>query len=394
MDVKRRDRRERRLKAKDIEKLGPGTYEDGGGLRLVVEPSGARRWVLRVTINGKRRNRGLGSAKLVTLEAAREDAFEIRRAAHKGRDLKDERRQQAAKATTFKEAFEIFFESKRQSLSSAKHVEQYRATMEAYVIPVIGYRQVSSIGHSDIIEVLKPIWFKKSATAKLVLQHIEAVFTMAFLRGWCEKASPCIGVAQELGTRRRNVKHRQALPYAEVQQFIETLRDSPATPVTKLAFEWLILTATRSNETRGAAWPEIDEANFKWIIPAERMKKRHKEHVVPLSDRCLEILSQARVLNPDSAFLFPSERTRRPLSERTFTKLLSSLGLTAKTTVHGFRSTFRVWVAEQTDFPREIAEAALSHAIPIPAEAAYVRTDFFDKRRELMRAWADYCCSS
>jgi integrase len=393
MAVRRRNRTERRLKVHDIPKLAPGVHEDGGCLRLVVEPSGARRWVLRVTIRGKRRNLGLGSYPLVTLESARDQAIDIRRAARDGRDLKLERRQQAAKATTFNQAFEIYFESKRQVLTSEKHVNAWLRSMDVYVSPRIGDMPVSEVTHGDIVEILKPIWTKKPDLAKRLLQRMEAVFRMAKPRGWREKYSPCEGVTQELGPQRRIVKHRLALAYVEVRDFIKTLRASPATPVTKLAFEWLILTTTRSKETRFAVWPEIDCNNSKWIIPPERMKKGRKQHIVPLSGRCLEILRQARTLNPGAAFLFPGERTRRPLSERTFTNLLGSLGLSDKTTAHGFRSTFRDWVAEQTDFPREIAEAALSHALPNQVEAAYLRTAFFDKRRELMQRWADYCYS-
>src|SRR5262249_12520178 len=327
----RRVRAEKRLKAKDIGKFGPGVHEDGGGLRLVVEPSGARRWVLRLTINGKRHNRALGPYPLVPLDAARDLATDMRRAARDGRDLAEDRRQQAAKATTFKQAFAAYFEVKRQSLSNAKHRKQWPATMETYVFPAIGKKPVGDVTHADILNVLEPIWFEKPETAKRVLQRIEAVFKSAILRGQREKASPCIGVAQELGTRHREVEHHRALPHSEVREFIEKLRASPAMPITMLAFEWLILTATRSGETRGADWAEIDESKALWVIPRHRMKAG-VEHIVPLSARCLEIARQARLLNPNSVLLFPGSRTRKQLSDMTLTKVLRDLGLADRAT--------------------------------------------------------------
>jgi integrase len=388
----RRVRGEKRLKEKDIKKLGPGTHEDGGGLRLVVDPSGARRWVVRVTIAGKRHNRGLGPYPLVRLESARDTATDIRRAAREGRDLTQERRQQAAKTTTFKQAFKVFFETYQQSLSNAKHVKQWPATMATYVFPTIGDRPVGDVTHADIIELLKPIWHNKAETAKRVLQRMEAVFKSAILHGWREKASPCIGVKDALGgTRHRDVKHRLALPHAEVRKFIKILHARSSEPVTKLAFEWLILTATRPGETRGAVWSEIDEAKSLWVIPKRRMKKGRKEHIVPLSRRCLEIIKQARVLNPDSELLFPSSRTGKELSDMAFTKLIRDLGLADRATPHGFRSSFRDRATEIDKCREVVAEVAIAHTVPHKAEAAYRRSIYLEERVELMARWANYC---
>jgi integrase len=389
--MQRRIRTEKRLRVKDIDRLEPGTHEDGGGLRFVVERSGARRWVLRVTINGKRHNRGLGSYPLVNLESAREEAAEIRRAARKGRDLVDERRQEAAKAITFKVAFETFFEVKRQQLANAKHVKQWPATMATYVFPPIGHRPVAEITRIEIIELLKPIWFAKPETAKRVLQRVDAVFDSVIANEQREKVSPCFNVAKELGTRHREVEHHRALPHAEVRDFIKKLHVCSCDPVTKLAFEWLILTATRSNETRGAVWTEIDTAKALWTIPKERMKKGRKEHIVPLSNRCLEIARQARALNPDSKCLFPAERSGKPFSDNTFGKVLRIIGLDDRATAHGFRSSFKDWCAEVAKVNDEVSEAALSHKVSGKARAAYLRTRFVDERRDLMHRWADYC---
>jgi integrase len=396
--MQRRIRGEKRLKTKDLERLGPGIYEDGGGLRFKVEPSrnkkkpGARRWVLRLTINGKRRDRGLGPYPLVKLDSARDRATDMRRAAREGRDLTLERRQQAAKSKTFEQAFETFFESKRQSLSNGKHIEQWRSTIKTYVFPKIGDRPVSEITHAEIVDVLRPIWFEKPETAKRVLQRMAAVFKMAIRHEWREKASLCDGVKDDLGgTRHRKVKHHRALPYAEVPKFIKMLRASSSEPVTKLAFEWLTLTATRSGETRGAAWPEVDEVKAEWSIPEHRMKKPREHHVVPLSDRCLEIAKQARALNPDAALLFPSELTGKQLSDMTFTKLLRDIGLAERATAHGFRSSFTDWAAEVDKCREAVVEAALSHKIKDKTEAAYRRAPYLEERARLMQRWANYC---
>src|SRR5215831_3495802 len=228
----KRVRGERRLRAKDITALRPGTHEDGGGLRLVVEPSGTRRWVLRVTIAGKRRNRGLGPYPLVALDKARDVALDIRRAARDGRDLPTEQRYERTKSASFRQAFDAFFHLRQQSLSNAKHLKQWPATMEAYVFPRIGDRPVSDITHADVLAIVEPIWFDKPETAKRVLQRMEAVFKSSILRGQREKASPCIGITQELGTDHRDVQHHRALPYDEVPAFIQALRASPATPIT------------------------------------------------------------------------------------------------------------------------------------------------------------------
>jgi integrase len=382
-----RIRAERRLKARDIGFLPPGLHEDGGGLRLLVEPTGSRRWVLRVTIAGKRRYRGLGSYPLVGLALARDQAADIRRAARQGRDLAQERRQELARLTTFKEAFATFFELRRQELGNAKHIWQWSAAMESYIFPTLGHRYVAEITHAEIISVLRPIWFEKAETARRLLQRMELVFKSAILRGQRLAASPCGGVAQELGVRHREVTHYRALPYAEVPAFIQTLRAWRAMPVTKLAFEWLILTATRSGEARGAAWTEID--GEVWRIPATRMKAGVM-HLVPLSSRCREILVEARALNPRSELLFPGGSASK-LSDMTFTKVLRDMGLADRATAHGFRSAFKDWCAEAAKVADEISEAALAHTVSGRVRAAYLRTRFAQERVQLMACWAAFC---
>jgi integrase len=377
-----RVRDERRLKTKDIGRLPPGVHEDGGGLRLIVEVTGSRRWAVRVTIAGKRYSRGLGPYPLITLDEARDQAVDIRRAARKGQDVT----RQADKAVTFRQAFDTVFELRRQKLSNAKHLYQWQATMETFVFPRIGDQPTSETTHADVLAILTPIWFEKPETARRLLQRMELVFKSAILRGHRLAASPCIGIAEELGKQRDVVEHHRALPHGEVPAFIRTLRACGSDPITKLAFEWLILTATRSGETRGATKHELQ--GTQWVIPKERMKAR-QEHVVPLSARCLEMARQVIDLNRSSSLLFPG-RTGKALSDMTFTKLLRDIGLADRATAHGFRSSFRDWCTE-VDHTREVvAEAALAHLVRDKTEAAYRRSTYLEERQALMQRWADF----
>ena len=235
------------LAAKTLQRLPPGCHAHGRGLYLLVTAAGSRRWIIRTKIKGgKRRELGLGSLHDVAIDEARAKASEMRRSARQGCDPTIERRVRAAKAVPFRQAFESYFDNKRQSLGNAKHLAQWVATMEAYVFPRIGDRPVAEIRSGEVIEVLAPIWHLKPETARRVLQRMNAVFEAAILRNWRERASPCIGVVQALGgTRHRVVQHHRALSYEEVPAFIRVLRACAARPVTKLAFEWLVVTATR-----------------------------------------------------------------------------------------------------------------------------------------------------
>jgi integrase len=398
--VRQRIRAEKRLRASKLAKLPLGTHEDGGGLRLVVEPNGedgkpgSRRWVLRVTINGKRRNRGLGPFPLVTIDKAREQATDIRRAAREGRDLIRELQQQRAKMVTFRQAFDAYYELRKKTLSNRKHKQQWTSTMETYVYPKIGDLPVANVTHADVLAILEPIWFEKAETARRVLQRMELVFKSTIVLGQREKASPCVGIRQQLGIQHVDVEHLRALPYADVPAFLSALRMCNSEQVTRLAFEWLILTATRSAETRGARWEEINRRQALWTIPKERMKGRRtkrREHVVPLPERCLEILEQARALNPRSDLLFPGPRTGAELSDMTLTKVLRDLQIAERATVHGFRSSFRDWATEVDKAREVVAEAALAHNVKDKTESAYRRAVYLDERRGLMERWATYC---
>lgn len=345
--MRHRVRGEKRLKAKDIASLPSGVHEDGGGQRLVVEPPrgkkpGPRRWVLRVTIVGKRHNRGLGPYPLVNLDRARDAAGDIRRAAREGRGLIAEQRGAQARSVTFRQAHETMFEIRRKAITSEKHVKQWMSAMERYVFSSIGNQLVSVIKHADILATLKPVWFDKPQLGRAVLQRVEAVFQSAIRHGQRENPSPCSGVIAELGRQNHEVEHFRALPYAEVSSFLKKLRISNSGKATKLALEWLILTATRSKEARGARWDEIDERHALWSIPKERMKGR-REHVVPLSARCLEILKEARTLESSNGLVFPSPQTGEVMSENTLGWVLLGLGMKDRATVHGLRSSFRDW---------------------------------------------------
>ena len=365
----------------------PGTHEDGGGLRLVVSDSGTKRWVVRISIRGRRRELGAGGYPSVSLESARKRATEIRTAAGDGRDITQEHRLTRHCGQTFRQCFETLYVIKCRNLSNKKARLQWRTTMATYVFPLVGDCLVGEVTSGHVLEILEPIWSEKPETARRVLQRMEAVFKSAILRGLRERASPCIGVAQELGVKHRVVVSHRALPYTEVPAFILSLRAAQCRPATRLALEWLILTATRSGDTRLACWSEIDEDKRCWTIPAERAKAR-RTHMVPLSRRCLEILRETRELHDGQALLFPGTRPGKSLSDMTMTKLMRDARIDA--VPHGFRSSFRSWAGDVAKVRREVAEAALAHQIRDKTEAAYVRTTYFEERRALMERWARF----
>ena len=264
------------------------------------------------------------------------------------------------------------------------------------MFPVIGDVPIEDVDADQIIRVLEPIWYEKDETAKRVLQRMEAVFKSAIRLGKREKASPCIGVAEELGTRHREVRHHPAMPYESLPDFIARLREPTqrAWQTTRPALEFLILTATRSSETREAMWSEFDLEKGLWVIPKERMGKSRKKHVVPLSRRCLEILYEMKAVNPCSSYVFEGTKKGRPLSDMTLTKLLRDAGLGKEATVHGFRSSFKDWCAEREKVADEVSEAALAHTNKDRVKAAYLRTNFLEERKSLMERWMKHCGSA
>jgi integrase len=385
---------EKKLTALRVKSLNtPGKYEDGGGLRLVVDPGGSKRWVVRVTVAGQRLERGLGGFPQVSLEQARLKATEIKNAAANDIDLRAVERAETLRGTAFRTVFDISFAQRQKQLSNAKHLQQWRSTMDAYVFPKIGDMLIAEIKTADILDVLTPIWFDKPETAKRVLQRMETVFKSAIVRGLRERASPCIGVAAELGTKHRGVKHHASLPWQDVPVFLAELRalGGRRSPLTVLALEFLILTASRSGETRGALWSELDLDAAVWTIPKERMKARQL-HRVPLSPRVIAVLHGARALKPNSLLVFEAARSDKMLSDMTLTKVLRDMELDA--TPHGFRSSFKVWAAEVAHAQHEVSEAALAHTNPSKVVAAYLRTDFYQERIALMAQWAAHCAGA
>ncbi|MEO0389384.1 MAG: integrase arm-type DNA-binding domain-containing protein [Pseudomonadota bacterium] len=373
------------LSARKVETAGPGRHGDGRGLFLYVKASGARSWVLRYQVTGKRHDLGLGAYPEVSLAMARDRALQARRMIQEGEDPIAKKRQ--AKPKTFKDAALEVIESKRPGWKNAKHAAQWTSTLEAYVFPDLGRMQVARIETADVMGVLSPIWSDKPETANRVRQRIEAVLDYASALGIRTGDNPARwrGHLDHLlpkPTKVKAVKHHPALPHAEIAAFMADLSDRTGVAARALAFT--ILTAARSGETRGATWAEIDLDAEVWTIPADRMKAG-KEHRVPLTPETIACLGPKC---DDAALIFGSEsKPGKPISDMSMTAVLRRMGHEA-ITVHGFRSTFRDWAGETTGFPREVIEAALAHGIKDKAEAAYARSDLFGKRRKLMEAWA------
>ena len=361
----------------------PGKYNDGPGLFLRFENTGARRWVQRIVIRGKRTEMGLGSASLVSLAEAREIALENRKLARQGGDpLKAKREAEAV--MTFEEAARKVHENHAPSWRNAKHAAQFISTLETYAFPRIGRHKVTDITTADVLAVLQPIWLEKAETARRVKQRIGMVMKWTVAKGW-RQDNPAEAVSEALPKQSRIAAHRKALPYSEVAGCIEAIKASGASAATKLALELTILTACRSGEVRLADWSEINLDKAEWTIPAERMKAK-REHRIPLSGRAVELLKEAKALGDGTGLVFPGTKPGKPLSDMTLSKLVKELGFDVD--VHGFRTSFKTWAQERTNTPREVSEAALAHAIKDKAEAAYARSDLFEKRRKLMESWA------
>ena len=361
----------------------PGLYWDEHGLILRVKPSGYKQWIQRLFIHGKRRELGLGSIRLVTLAQARERAIANRRLARSGGNPLASRRHSVP---TFQQAATKVYAMYRPNWRSDHHAAQWRASLRHFVYPKMGRMRVDGITTADVMAVLSPIWNTKPPTARRVRQRISAVMKWAIAQGYRmdNPAGEALGAAlpKQGGIQR----HFKALPYGEVAGAIRTVRQSEADVAVKLGFEFLVLTACRSGEMRRARWEEIDLDAGVWMIPPVRMKHR-REHRVPLSERAWEILDEARGIERSSDLVFPSPAGGL-LPDRDLSALLRELGIAA--VPHGFRSSFRDWAAEQTDAPHAVMEAALSHVIRNQVEAAYARSDLFERRRRLMDDWAGY----
>ena len=364
----------------------PGRYHDGQGLYLQVDPSGARRWLQRVVIRGKRTDLGLGGWPLVSLNAAREKAIENRRLARVGGDPRTAKRD----VPTFAEAAAEVIKINLPTWKNTKHAAQWSSTLRTYVFPHFGSRLVTEVSGSDVMKVLTLIWTAKPETARRVRQRISAVMKWAIANNYRLDNPAGDAIEAVLPKTSRTQAHHTALHYAAVPAAMRAVRAAKVTESSKLSLEFQVLTASRPGEARNAQWSEMDVGSRTWTIPSERMKA-DREHRVPLSERVMEILAEARNLDDGSGLVFPS-RSGRPLSDMTHRKLLRTLGIDC--VPHGFRSSFRDWAAEQTDAPHAVMEAALAHVVGNSTEAAYFRSDLFERRRDLMAQWADYLCES
>ncbi len=369
----------------------PGRYADGNGLYLVVDPSGSKRWVLRTIVQGRRRDIGLGGLRVVPLADARLQAAELRQSARSGGDPMAARRQAKTKVPNFAEAAKAVHEERKSSWKNQKHTDQWLSTLETYVFADFGSRRIDLLETPDVLRVLSPIWLKKPETARRVKQRIGTVFDWAKAAGLRLGENPIDGVSKGLPRQPDRDGHFAAMPYMDVPKFIAQLQLASAGEGVKLALEFLILTASRTNEVLGAEWPEIDLDKSVWTIAKDRMKAG-REHRVPLSKRAVAILKRAKELAGGSFLVFPGRTIDKPMTNMVFLMLVRRMGLDF--TVHGFRSAFRDWASERTNFSREVCEMALAHTIKSKAEAAYRRGDLLEKRRELMATWAKYIAAT
>ena len=382
-----------RLTARKVATVGPGIYPDGGGLYLCVSASLNRTWIFRFSWRGRRPEMGLGSFDagigLAEARVARDEARRILTSGLNPIERRKETRRVSTGKPTFGEIANALLEAKRPEWRNAKHKEQWRASLmkDAFALRS---RPVDEIDTEAVLEVLKPLWIVKSETASRLRGRIEAVLDAAKAQGHRSGENPAAwrGHLSHLLPKRPKLKrgHHAAMAYRDISELLTKLRAHDT--IAAKALEVCILTATRTGEILGARWPEIDMGAKVWTVPAGRMKAA-REHRVPLSASAMEVIEGLAQLRT-CEFAFPSPRGKRPLSHVAMAKVLARLGV-ENATVHGFRSAFRDWAGNETDFPREVAEAALAHVIGDKAEQAYRRSDALAKRRKLMDAWAAYC---
>ena len=378
----------------------PGMYADGGGLYLRVTHSGTKNWVFRFMLNGRPRWMGVGPLHTIGLAEARNRAAGFRVQRHDGVDPIERRRAErlqrrldAAKAMTFKECAAMYVASNRAGWRNPKHAAQWEATLATYAEPVMGGLSVQAIDTALVLKVLEPIWTSKPETAGRVRGRISSILDWAKVRGYRTGENPARwrGHLDKLLPARskvRRVEHHAALPYAELPGFQVSLREQEG--IAARALEFAILTTARTGEVIGAQWSEMDLLDKTWTLPAARMKAG-RAHRVPLSVRALAILQEMQPhRHAGDAFVFPGGKNGRPLSNMAFLMLLRRMGR-GDVTAHGFRSSFRDWAAERTNFPAEVAEMALAHTVSDKTVAAYNRSDLFERRRRLMAAWTTFC---
>lgn len=384
-------RETKRLTARTVATLTkPGRHADGGNLYLSISTNGGRRWIFLYRWGGKQLEMGLGSARDISLARARELADTARAQLAEGVNPLAVRRSEQI-IPTFGEAADALVDDIASGFRNAKHIEQWRTTLTEYAGP-LRKKSVADITTEDVLAVLKPLWATKQETASRLRGRIERVLDAAKAKGLRTGENPARwrGHLDALLPKRQKLQrgHHAAMPYADVPAFLKRIRSLKG--ATALALEFLILTAARTGEVRGATWAEIDLEAKVWTVPAPRMKAG-KVHRVPLTAAALDALSRAMSLQPKPegpAFIFPGGKPGKPLSVMALDMQMRRLK--SEMTVHGFRSSFRDWAGEETSFPREVAEAALAHTVGDATERAYRRADALEKRRKLMEAWAGF----
>jgi len=390
---------------------GLAKLHDGGGLYFEVNDRNRGHWVLRLTINGKRTRRGLGSYPEVSLFAAREEAERLRRGAASGKDVRaEERATQAeanAAATTFKAYFIRHFEATIKPTLNPKFAVSYYRSVEQHLFPAIGDRPIAEIRTKEVIEALRPIWGRIPERSRRVLQRASIAFESAITNEVRSLADPTRGVRRELGRSRPRVKHRPSLHWQEAPAFLSWLRSrSRVTRSCRQALEIILFTGLRSEEVRLAKWGEFDLEAREWRVPgvdeaesrrlgyADYQKKRMKtglSHIVPLSSGAMEVIQEALVHRRDhapGALVFPSS-TNTPLSDNALSKLMRDGGFTGKASPHGFRASLKTWCAEHA-VRDEVSECLLAHGDPDLVRKAYRHATYLDERRAVLERWSDF----
>jgi len=384
-----------KLTKKLVENLGAGRHGDGNGLYLVVDPSGARRWIVRVVVKGAKNKRGgplrtdfgLGGADVVTINQARERALEYRRMAKQGLNP---RFNAAREIPTFEEVAQQVHIDRMPTWKNAKHGAQWISTLRDYAFPKIGRMPIDSIEQPEILMCLSPIWIEKHETARRLAQRLKIVLDVAKSKGFRSGENPVTAIkdAGILPKVVKKAKHHKAMRWQDVPAFYADLSGRNAMAAKALMFT--CLTGSRTNELLGMRWDELDFDARLWICPAIRMKTG-EDHRVPLSDEMVLILEPLKALESD--YVFEGQKRHKPLSNMAMLMLLRRMGVEG-VTVHGFRSTFRDWASEAANAPREVAEMSLSHKVGSDVERAYARSDLLDKRRLLMQRWSCFVCGA
>lgn len=386
-----------KLNARKVATAPPGKYEDGEGLRLVVADSGTRKWVLRITVNGKRREMGLGSYPDIGLADAREKASEYRKQAKEGIDPIAARIVEATRIPTFTTCAARYIRTHRKGWRNKKHARQWVSTLKIYARPFIGNTPIDCITTEDVLAVLNPVWKTKPETARRIRGRLERIFGYATALKYRHDENPArwthhLDQLLPKMERQVRVRHHPAMPYAEVASFMHLLTEAKG--VASLALQFLILTASRTGEVLNARWSEVDLDAKIWTIPASRMKAG-VEHRVPLSDGAVAVLREITRV-PGTPYIFPGSKPNRPLSSMALLAGMRRIGYGVNGALgdyvpHGFRSTFKDWAREVSAFSWEVTEKALAHTIKDKTERAYARGDLLEKRRAMMQAWDKFC---